>query len=63
MLLDATRQRAPLVITSKIIIIFSILRCLHQKRHLPALPGNPVPGLRDLHGLLKIHLWIKMVGY
>jgi hypothetical protein len=61
MLLDATWQNAPMVIICNINIIFSTLRCRHQKQHLPALPGNPIPELQDLHGLLKIHLWVKMM--
>jgi hypothetical protein len=42
-------------------INFNIPHCLHLRQHLPELLGNPAPELQDLHGLLKIHLWIKVV--
>jgi hypothetical protein len=60
-LLRGTSRHAALAIEPHIIMIFSTLRCLRLKRHLPALLGSPVPELQDPHGLLKIHLWIKKV--
>jgi hypothetical protein len=45
----------------RIIVNLSTLHCLRPKQHLLAPPGNQVPELRGLHGLLKIRLWIKKV--